>query len=110
MAVVQNKTDDTLTLYDGRTVKKGDLVDVDDVEFVDRAWPKSTWSLAKKPAKGFVDASTDDAVVFVSKPDETVAELRAQAEAQGVDLTGLTKKDDIAAAIAKGPNPSEESA
>jgi hypothetical protein len=113
VAVVRNITSDVLTLFstDAPPAQPGDEIPVSDERFVDRAWPKSTWELVKKPAKDYVDASTDDAYLFVTQPDETVDELRERAAAAGVDLTGLTKKADIVAAIAAGPtNDSEESA
>lgn len=101
MAVVRNKTPDDLSLLDGASVKADAELDVPDDLFVDRAWPKSTWAIVKKPGKGYTDASVDDAYVFTTEPDEdaTVADLRALAADRGVDLTGLTKKADIAAAL-----------
>ena len=109
MAVVRNNTDDVRSLSNGQSVGPNKEIAVDDALFVDRAWPKSTWAVVKKPGKDFIDASTEDAHLFVSEPDETVADLKAQAHTQGIDITGLTKKADIAAAIAAGPT-SEESA
>lgn len=110
MAVVRNKTPDDLSLLNGASVKADAELDVPDETFVDRAWPKSTWAIVKKPGKDFVDASTDDAYLFVGKSDETVDELKARAASEGVDITGLTKKDEIVAALAAGPTTPEESA
>jgi hypothetical protein len=109
VAVVRNITNDDLSLSipNAPVARAGKEAEVPDAAFVDRAWPKSTWTLVKKPGKDYIDASTDDAVLFVTEPDETVADLKAQAEAQGVDITGLTKKADIAAALAAGPTPEE---
>ena len=111
MAEVRNITGDVLSLFsaDAPPVQPGDTVTVSDERFADRAWPKSTWEVVSKP-KGYIDASVDDAYLFVSEPDETVAELKQQAADQGIDISGLTKKADIAAAIAAGPTTPEESA
>lgn len=67
MATVKNITPDTKALFraDAPPVQPGDEVDVRDERFVGRAWPKSTWALVKKPAKPYVDASTDDAHLFI---------------------------------------------
>jgi hypothetical protein len=110
VAVVQNITADDLSLFsaDAPPAKAGDEVEVSDARFVGRAWPKSTWKLVKKPAKDYLDASTDDAYLFVDQPEETVEELKERAAAEGVDITGLTKKADIAAAVAAGPTPEEK--
>lgn len=111
MAVVRNITPDELSVgaFDGPLVAPGAEHEVPDEDFVDRAWPTSTWELVTKPGKGYVDASPDDAVLYISQPDETVAELKQRAADEGVDITGLTKKADIAAALANGTT-TEESA
>ena len=114
MAVLENITPDTLAVAapgsPGKAVPPGGHLEVADADFADRAWPTSTWRLVKKPGKDYLDASLDDAVLYVTEPEETVAELRQQAADLGVDITGLTKKADIAAAIAAGPTTPEESA
>lgn len=100
MAVVRNITPDELSVL-GQTVPAGETGEFSDEDFADRAWPHSTWELVTKPAKAYTDASPDDAYVFSGSPNDsrTVAELRALAGEKGVDLSGLTKKDDIIAAI-----------
>lgn len=101
MAVVKNITPGVLSLFstDAPPTQPDDEITVSDENFADRAWPKSTWSLVKKPGKGYIDVSPDDAYVFTATPDETVAELKEQAAEQGVDLTGKTTKAEIVAAI-----------
>jgi hypothetical protein len=111
VAVVRNNTGDVLSLFtsDAPPVDPGDEIEVSDARFAGRAWPKSTWDLVKKPGKDYVDASVDDAHLFVVTPDDTVADLKQQAADQGIDLAGATTKAEITAAIAKGPTTSEES-
>lgn len=124
MAKVKNLTPDTLSLFrtDAPPVDPGGEVKVRDANFVDRAWPKSTWDLIEPPVleddlDGYVDLSTDEAWLFVkpvaesdasdgeSKPlaDMTIPELTDHAAANGIDLDGATKKADIIAAIAAHP-------
>lgn len=112
MAVVRNITSDARSVGspDAPPAAVGDEVTISDANFVDRAWPRSTWELVKKPGKGYVDASPEDAHLFITPPEETLSALRRQATEQGIDLTGHTTKAEIAAAIAKGPTTSEESA
>lgn len=110
MAVVRNITEDARSLFraDSPPADAGDEVTIPDETFADRAWPKSTWELVQKPGDGYVDASIDDAYLFVAdEPGKTIAELKQEAADMGVDLTGLTKKADIIAAIAAGPTTEE---
>ena len=67
MAVVRNITKDALSLFtpEAPPVRAGKETDVPDADFVNRAWPKSTWALVKKPGKDYTDASVEDAYVFV---------------------------------------------
>lgn len=67
MAAVRNITKDVLALFrpDAPPAEAGDEVTVADENFAGRAWPKSTWALVKKPGKGYRDASTDDAYLFL---------------------------------------------
>lgn len=74
MAVVRNITDDALALTSGATVGPGKEHSVPDEQFVDRAWPKSTWALVRKPAKGCVDVSPEDAFVFSSAAEDNAAD------------------------------------
>ena len=55
-----------------------------------------------KESEDAEEAPSDDLAEVVDKPveDMTVAELKAYAEAHGIDLGGVTRKDDIAAIIA----------
>lgn len=123
MAKVKNLTPDTLSLFraDAPPVDPRGEVTVRDTNFVDRAWPKSTWDLIEPPVlkddlDGYVDLSTDEAWLFAKpvveatpdgegKPlaDMTIPELTDHAAAAGVDLDGATKKADIIAAIAAHP-------
>lgn len=123
MAKVKNLTPDTLSLFraDAPPVDPGGEVTVRDKNFVDRAWPKSTWDVIEEPVleddlAGYVDLSTDEAWLFAKpvaesdmaddgKPlaDMTIPELTEYAAANGVDLDGATKKADIIAAIAAHP-------
>jgi len=108
VAVVRNITPDDLSLFsvEGSQVAAGKEATVPDEQFVNRAWPKSTWALVRKPS-GYIDASTDDAFVFIPDPDESIADLKQRAAAEGVDITGLRSKADIAAALAAGPTTEE---
>jgi hypothetical protein len=71
VAVVRNKTEDTLTLFqpDAPPVDPGGEVTIADERFVERAWPTSTWDVVEKP-KGYVDASTDDAHLWIEPTPE----------------------------------------
>jgi hypothetical protein len=71
VAEVKNITKDELSLFraDAPPVQPGDTVTVKDENFVGRAWPMSTWALVKKPGRDYVDVSTDDAHVFIEKPE-----------------------------------------
>jgi hypothetical protein len=111
VAVVRNITGEPLSLFtaDAPPAQPGDDVTVSDERFANRAWPTSTWKVVTAPGKGYVGASPDDAVVYITEPDETVAELKDRAAAAGVDVTGLTKKAEIAAALAAGPTNEENS-
>lgn len=74
MAVVRNITQEAVSLWrpDDNIIGPGKEAEVADEDFVDRAWPTSTWKLIKKPTgKGYKDASVEDAVVFVSTQDES---------------------------------------
>jgi hypothetical protein len=77
MAVVKNITPDVKALFhkDAPPVQPGDEITVSDERFAGRAWPKSTWDLVKKPGKPYVDASVEDAHIFV-EPDDA-AEVAA---------------------------------
>ncbi|UUW87401.1 hypothetical protein [Pimelobacter simplex] len=115
MARIRNITRDTLSLFrsDAPPIDAGDEVTVRDENFVDRAWPKSTWDLVEPPElDGYVDQSSDDAWLYaeLAEPDFdtalveelgglTVAELKDRAAAAGVETTA-TKKVDLIAAIA----------
>ena len=76
MATVKNITPDVLALFTASAppCTPGDEVEISDAKFVGRAWPKSTWSLVKKPAKPYVDASTDDAHLFIEPEQPAEAE------------------------------------
>lgn len=69
MAVLKNITADERSLFrvEGQVVKPGDSVEIPDEEAANRAWPKSTWEVLKKPGKDYVDKSLDDAHLFVPK-------------------------------------------
>lgn len=72
MAKVKNITRDVLSLFraDAPPIQPGDEVTVRDENFVDRAWPKSTWDLVDTPAlDGYADASTDEAWLYVETPE-----------------------------------------
>ena len=71
MAVVKNKTGDTLALFspDAPPIDPGGEVTVSDDRFAGRAWPKETWDLVTPPGDGYEDESIEDAYVFVSKPE-----------------------------------------
>jgi len=74
VAKVKNITPDRLTLFrpDAPPVDPGDEVTVSDANFLDRAWPTSTWELVEPPAG--VDRSTDDAHLWVAaEPSEPEA-------------------------------------
>ena len=69
----------------GQTVKRGDEVEVSD-----------------EHAKALLSQPDNFAPVQDAMDVMTVEELRDLADQHGVDLTGLTKKADIVAAIKKG--------
>ena len=79
MAVLRNNTSDVLALFrpDAPPIKPGDEITVSDENFAGRAWPKSTWSLVKKPGKGYTDASADDAYLFLPADAGEPAESKA---------------------------------
>lgn len=73
MATVKNLSSDVLALFsaDAPPVTPGDEVTIRDENFVDRAWPKSTWELVEPPRlEGYMDDDTDDAYCFVIPPPE----------------------------------------
>jgi len=71
MAVVRNKTDEVLALFrpDAPPVDAGGEVTLRDGIFVGRAWPTSTWELVEPPGSDFVDASTDEAILYLPAPE-----------------------------------------
>lgn len=69
MAKVKNITGDTLSLFraDAPPVRPGDEVTIRDENFVERAWPKSTWKVVERPKlDGYVDLSNDDAYLWAA--------------------------------------------
>jgi hypothetical protein len=70
MAVVKNKTPDTLALFrsDAPPVDPGGEVTVRDELFAERAWPTSTWDLVTPPGDGYVDESGEDFHLFTPAP------------------------------------------
>ena len=111
MAVVKNITPDALSVFrsEAPPCQPGDEVSIKDENFVNRAWPKATWDLVTGPEGDFadyVDDDTDDAFCFVlPEPEETAladmtkADLLAFAAEKGVDVTGLSTKADLLAAL-----------
>lgn len=120
MAKIKNVTRDVLSLFraDAPPVAPGDTITVRDENFVDRAWPTSTWELVEAPVledelSEHADLSTEEAWLWaVPEVAEeldvqgkalvgmTVPELMEIVRAAGVELAGATKKADIIAAIA----------
>lgn len=114
MAAIRNITKDTLSLFraDAPPIEPGDEVTLRDENFVDRAWPKSTWDLVTAPElDGYVDHSNDEAWLFAEPTvasvldeqpkaleDMTVAELKQVISDAGID-TDATRKPDLIAAI-----------
>lgn len=83
MAVIRNITSDVLSLFrpDAPPTFPGDEVPISDERFAERAWPKSTWALVEPPGKGYVDASVEDAHIFLPAPEKAAApSLPAPAE------------------------------
>jgi hypothetical protein len=73
VATVKNITPNVLALFraDAPPIQPGDEVEVRDENFVDRAWPKSTWELIVPPSlEGYADDDTDDAYCWVIPPPE----------------------------------------
>lgn len=98
MAKVKNLTPDTLSLFraDAPPVDPGGEVTVRDANFVDRAWPKSTWDLLEKPVLAdefaeYVDQSTDEAWLFaVPEPaPEPVADPAPIVGERGPEVANL---------------------
>ena len=83
MAKVKNITGDTLSLFraDAPPVDPGGEVTVRDSAFVGRAWPTSTWELVEPPAlEGYVDASTDEAHLYVLPDEDAEPETKPTAK------------------------------
>lgn len=72
MAVVRNKTDRRLALFrsDAPPVDAGGEATLRDEVFAERAWPTSTWELVEPPGSDYIDASTDEAYLWVKPPDD----------------------------------------
>lgn len=71
MAQVRNVSNDKLHVpHVGRVLDPDELLEVADGDFVDRAWPTSTWKLVTSPAVG-TDVSPDDAILWTSLTPET---------------------------------------
>lgn len=67
MAKVKNITKDVLSLFraDAPPIQPGDEVTVRDENFVDRAWPTSTWEVVEPPdPSAYHDLSSDEAALF----------------------------------------------
>lgn len=71
MAQVRNISPNALLVGD-RVVGIDELLDVPDADFLDRAWPTSTWALVKPPTSGR-DISPSDATVWTSAAPEVPA-------------------------------------
>lgn len=119
MAKIKNITGDTLSLFraDAPPIQPGDVIAVRDENFVDRAWPTSTWELVEPPVlegdlAQYADLSSDEAHLWAvpeapadvdvkdkALVDMTVAELKDVIAAAGIE-TDATKKADLIAAIA----------
>lgn len=112
MAKVKNITRDTLSLFraDAPPVHGADCPDplcsegcnevrVRDENFVDRAWPKSTWEVIEEPnLDGYADVSTEDAWLWaMPAPEPEVADELAE---QGRQLA--SEREDL---IAAGVDP-----
>lgn len=85
MARVKNTTKDVLSLFraDAPPVQPGDVVTVRDENFVGRAWPTSTWELVDPPTlDGYVDRSTDDAILWAESTDEPEPEPESKPRAR----------------------------
>lgn len=89
MATIRNITDDVLSLFrpDAPPVRPGDEVEISNETFAGRAWPKTTWALAKKPGKDFRDHSTEDAFVFLPADEEPPVEPTAGSSPETADTT-----------------------
>lgn len=77
MAVIRNTTNDTLSLFraDAPPIDPGDEITVRDENFVDRAWPTSTWELVEPPEiDGYTDQSTDEAILWAEPLPEPDAD------------------------------------
>ncbi|WP_418063953.1 hypothetical protein [Pimelobacter simplex] len=88
MAVIRNTTADARSLFhmDAPPVNPGDEVTVRDENFVDRAWPKSTWDLVEPPEiEGYVDQSTEEAWLYVAAPFEEPAPKKTRTRATKED-------------------------
>lgn len=82
MAVVKNKTGDTLHLFspDAPPIDPGGEVTLRDEVFAQRAWPKETWDLVEPPGDGYVDESIEDAWLFVPKPEPKASTKKTAAK------------------------------
>jgi hypothetical protein len=85
VAVVKNKTGDTLSLFspDAPPIDPGGEVTVSDENFAERAWPHETWELVEPPGSGYVDASLDDAYLFVPAPEKPAKKTAKKTAAKG---------------------------
>ncbi|WP_418059943.1 hypothetical protein [Pimelobacter simplex] len=94
MARIRNITRDTLSLFrsDAPPIDAGDEVTIRDENFVDRAWPKSTWDLVEPPTlDGYVDQSSDDAWLY-AEPTEAPAEDENTAPTEDATPAPTTKR------------------
>lgn len=85
MAVIRNTTNDTLSLFraDAPPIDPGDEITVRDENFVDRAWPKSTWELVEPPQlDGYTDHSTDEAWLY-AEPSREIEGVLVESDTAG---------------------------
>lgn len=92
MAEIKNISKDTLSLFhaDAPPVTAGDTVTVRDENFVNRAWPTSTWELVEAPVlegelSGYVDQSTDEAILW-AEPLPEIEGVLVQSDIAGTGL------------------------
>ncbi len=90
MAKVKNVTKDVLSLFSAGAppCEPGDTIAVSDAKFVGRAWPKSTWDLVEPPKGDYMNASLEDAWLYIEPEPELPPEPAEETEQEPTPKRG----------------------